>query len=365
MRTVDEEIDAAASCDAKVLITGETGVGKDMVARLIHQRSARRSAPMATINCAGMSDTLLESELFGHVRGSFTGAYRDKVGLFEAADRGTAFLDEAGEMSSRMQSVLLRFLETGELQRVGSERAPRRVNVRVVAATNRNLRELVSSGGFREDLFYRLNVVQIHVPALRERPEDVCEIFTHFLRVFAREYATATRILTTDAERVLSAYAWPGNVRELKNLAERLAVKAPGEPVRTRDLPPEYYRAADVVPFRPAPAPAAAIGQETIGEMVRRMISAGESFWAVVHQPFMLRDLSRDQLRAVVQAGLEQTQGNYRVLVELFNMQPGDYKRFLAFLRKHDCQIPFRAFRAVKLRPAAVGSAEFRSASGL
>jgi DNA-binding NtrC family response regulator len=355
LRAVEEEIDAAAGCDAKVLITGETGVGKDVVARLIHQRSARRATPLATINCAGMPDTLLESELFGHVRGSFTGAYRDKAGLFETADRGTAFLDEAGEMSARMQTVLLRFLETGELQRVGSERAARRVNVRVVAATNRHLGELIASGGFREDLYYRLNVIRIHVPALREHPEDVAVIFTHFLEMFAREHGVTARRLTDEAVRELAAYPWPGNVRELKNLAERLAVKAPGDLVRSRDLPVDFHPVTDAAPFSNAQA-AIRPAPETTGEMLRRMVGDGESFWTVVHAPFMSRDLSRDHLRAIVRAGLEQTQGNYRVLVELFNMQPGDYKRFLGFLRKHDCHIPFHAFRAVRVgradRPA-------------
>ena len=187
-RQLNQDIDMAARSDAKVLITGETGVGKDVVARLIHQRSARRQGPMATINCAGMPDTLLESELFGHVRGSFTGAFRDKAGLFESADRGTAFLDEAGEMSTRMQGVLLRFLETGELQRVGAERSVRRVNVRVIAATNRDLQQQIAAGAFREDLYYRLNVIRIHVPALRERRQDILVLLDHFLGEFARQY---------------------------------------------------------------------------------------------------------------------------------------------------------------------------------
>jgi DNA-binding NtrC family response regulator len=365
-RQVMADIETAARSEAKVLITGETGVGKDVVARLLHQQSARRLSPLSAINCAGMPDTLLESELFGHVRGSFTGAFRDKVGLLEAADRGTAFLDEAGEMSPRMQGVLLRFLETGEVQRVGSERAARVVNVRIIAATNRDLSQQVGAGAFREDLYYRLNVIRIHVPALRQRPDDVPVLFEHFVRIFSHQYDLAPRTLTHEAADALSAYRWPGNVRELKNLVEQLIVKAPGEAVRPHDLPCELQGPSRVVTSM---GPAAQDGNEAVaGRLVRCMVSEGESFWAVVHEPFMARDLSRHHVRAVVRAGLEQTLGNYRMLVDLFNMQQGDYKRFLGFLRKHDCHVPFHPFRVVRGRSTAVAEAPreaYREAAGM
>ena len=362
---LSHEIEMAARSDAKVLITGETGVGKDVVARLIHRNSARSHSPLSTINCAGLPDSLLESELFGHVRGSFTGAFRDKPGLLEVADRGTAFLDEAGEMSTRMQGMLLRFLETGEVQRVGSERTARHVNVRVIAATNRDLVQQIGAGAFREDLYYRLNVIRIHVAPLRERRDDIPELFAFFSALFARQYAVAPRALTADAERMLMAYGWPGNVRELKNVVERLAVKTAGEPVGPRDLPEECRsfeggadsrtspRLTNILAFQPPAAEPAAAAEHTVGRLLHRMIEGGESFWSAVHVPFMERDLSRDLLRAVVGAGLERTCGNYRVLVELFNMPRGDYKRFLSFLRKHECQVPFHSFRA--LRPRSVG----------
>ncbi|RPJ56599.1 MAG: sigma-54 factor interaction domain-containing protein, partial [Acidobacteria bacterium] len=173
MRDLREEITYAARSDAKILITGESGVGKEILARQIHRQSNRARAQLVTINCAGLPDSLLESELFGHVRGSFTGAYRDKAGLLELANSGTIFMDEVGEMSLRMQALLLRFLESGEIQRVGAERAQARVNVRVIAATNRNLTERIASKDFREDLYYRLNVIHLTVPPLRERREDV------------------------------------------------------------------------------------------------------------------------------------------------------------------------------------------------
>src|SRR6186997_2730884 len=173
---LSQEIDRIARSDAKVLITGESGVGKELVAHAIHQRSPRVARPMVAVNCAGLPETLLESELFGHVKGSFTGAYRDKQGKLEMADRGSIFLDEIGEMTLRMQGLLLRFLETGELQKVGADHVTRRVNVRVVAATNRDLRQLIAQGLFREDLLYRLNVVHMHVPPLRERRDDIPEL---------------------------------------------------------------------------------------------------------------------------------------------------------------------------------------------
>src|SRR5690349_3024198 len=166
-------VQRAASGDAKVLITGESGVGKDLVARALHAASARRQGPYVAVNCAGLTETLLESELFGHVKGSFTGAYRDKIGKLQQAHRGTLFLDEVGEMSLRMQALLLRFLEQGEIQQVGSDGHARRLDVRVIAATNRNLAERVAAGEFREDLLYRLRVIHIHVPPLRERRADV------------------------------------------------------------------------------------------------------------------------------------------------------------------------------------------------
>ena len=187
---LSQEIDRIARSDAKVLVTGESGVGKELVAHAIHQRSPRAQRPMVAVNCAGLPETLLESELFGHVKGSFTGAYRDKQGKLEIADGGTIFLDEIGEMTLRMQGLLLRFMETGELQKVGADRAGGRVNVRVIAATNRSLRDMIADGTFREDLFYRLNVIHLTVPPLRERREDIPGLVAHFLTQFTRNNGT-------------------------------------------------------------------------------------------------------------------------------------------------------------------------------
>ena len=199
IRGVEEEIDHAARCDAKVLITGESGVGKEIVARLIHEGSARSRGPLITINCAGFPDSLLESELFGHVKGSFTDAHRDKRGWLETANGGTIFMDEVGEMSLRMQALLLRFLETGEIQRVGSDRRLPPVDVRVVTATHRRLVEHIADKTFREDLYYRLNVVHIEVPPLRERREDVVVLINHFLHMFCESYQLPVPEVTPEA----------------------------------------------------------------------------------------------------------------------------------------------------------------------
>src|SRR6188472_1138993 len=218
MRAIEREIDVAAGCSAKVLITGESGVGKELVARLIHEGSARRANKFVAINCAGLPDSLLESELFGHVRGSFTGAYRDKPGLLEMAPNGTVFLDEVGEMSTRMQVVLLRFLESGEIQRVGADRSHTRVNVRLITATNRDLQAQINSGAFREDLYFRLNVIRFSIPPLRERTEDVPLLVGHYIQNFSQTHKVAATEISPEAMDALMAYRWPGNIRELKNV---------------------------------------------------------------------------------------------------------------------------------------------------
>jgi two-component system response regulator HydG len=348
-----EEILHAARCDAKVLVTGESGAGKEIVARLIHDGSGRRRSPLVTVNCAALTDTLLETELFGHVRGSFTGAYRDRTGVFEQAHRGTVFMDEIGETTPRMQGLLLRFLETGEIQRVGADRAQTRVDVRVIAATNRVLVDAVAQKQFREDLYYRLNVVHLYVPPLRERRDDIPLLLFHFLQMFARQYQTPVPTLSDEAAKLLLEHAWPGNVRELKNVVERLIIRASGRQIEAVDLPADLMRAASMAAASPPaeqPRPAA---RSVADQLFDQMVKERMSFWSVVYSPFMSRDLTRADVRALVKRGLESTSGNYKVLVELFNMKPDDYKRFLGFLRKYHCHMPFQQFRsAAASRPA-------------
>jgi transcriptional regulator with PAS, ATPase and Fis domain len=336
-----QEIEDAARTESKVLITGESGVGKEVAAAMIHRASRRGQGPLVTINCAAITDSLLESELFGHERGSFTGAYRDRVGLLELGHRGTVFLDEIGEMTLRMQGLLLRFLETGEIQRVGSVRVGARVDVRVLAATNRNLLEQIEAKTFREDLYYRLNVFRIAIPPLRERREDIPELLAYFQRAFARQYTVNQGVFSPEALQVLLRHHWPGNIRELKNLVERLVVRCGNAVITPADLPNEIcgevVRTAVTPPARPSVA----------DEMFAQMTAQRMSFWTVVYPAFMSRDVTREDLRTIVARGLAQTAGNYKLLIDLFNMDSQDYKRFLNFLRKHHCHLPFQQFRSV------------------
>ena len=350
MRALEADIESAARSDAKVLITGETGVGKEVVARLIHQRSPRSGSAMVTLNCAGLPDSLLESELFGHVRGSFTGAYRDKPGLLEMAPNGTVFLDEVGEMSPRMQVVLLRFLETGEIQRIGADRAHARVNVRLITATNRNLEQEIAAGSFREDLFFRLNVIRLVVPPLRDHPDDIAPLVAYYMTWYSRMHGLPASEMAADALDRLMAYRWPGNVRELKNVVERIVLRRPGTTIKAADLPVEIGRsnAEAAAPQTVLVSPS----RQSVGDaLALRMLRHGESFWAAVYPVFMSRDRTRDDLRQIIEMGLEQSKGNYRLLVESFNMPASYYKRFLSFLRKHDCHLPFQRFRATTGQP--------------
>ena len=338
MQQLRDELVRVGRYDTKVLITGESGVGKELVADTIHRLSPRASQPLATVNCAGLTETLLESELFGHVKGAFTGAYRDKPGTLELADRGTVFLDEVGEMTLRMQGLLLRFMELGELQKVGSEGVMKRVNVRVIAATNRDLRQRVQEGHFREDLFYRLNVLHITVPALRERTEDVPVLLDHFFAIFARHHGTAPPRIAPDALGALIAYDWPGNVRELRNVVERLVVSG-HELIRSEDLPLEIPTAARARRGgRVTPRP-------VVDTLMSQLLVERASFWDAVYPLFMERDITREDLRELIRRGLESTRGSYRIVAERFNLEAVEYKRFMSFLRKHDCQVAFQPFR--------------------
>jgi transcriptional regulator with PAS, ATPase and Fis domain len=225
MARLRRDIAVAARSNAKVLITGESGAGKDLVARIIHDRGPRRSRPFRAIGCSSIPDTLLESELFGHLRGSFTGAIRDHRGIFESAHSGTVVLDEIGDSSARLQGLLLRFLQFGELQRIGESGSEKCVDVRVIATTNRNLLERVGVGAFRLDLYYRLNVIPIHVPALRERLTDLQQLVEHFIAKFREEHQTACAPPGPDEMAWLARYHWPGNVRELRNVIERFVIR--------------------------------------------------------------------------------------------------------------------------------------------
>jgi len=318
MRAVDAEMDYAARSDARVLITGESGVGKEIIARVIHQRS-RRGTPFLTVNCAGIPDSLLESALFG---------------LLETAKGGTILLDEIGEMSLRLQTLLLQFLEDGELRRVG---------VRVLSTSNRPLMERIASKDFREDLYYTLNVIHIAVPPLRQRREDIPGLFQYFVEAYATQRRMTPPRIAPDTLEQLVRYDWRGNIRELKHVAERLMPPDGMDVLMPDDLPVEIRQ----WPVRMGgPASMGAGLPSKVDACFERIIGGHESFWTIVHPPFMSRDLTRDDVRALVGQGLERTRGSYKLLVELFNMPPSDYKRFVNFLRKHDCQMAFQRYRS-------------------
>jgi transcriptional regulator with PAS, ATPase and Fis domain len=346
------------------------------VARAICAAGARADAAFIPVNCAGIPETLLESELFGHVKGSFTGAYRDKPGKLEMANGGTIFLDEIGEMTLRMQGLFLRFLETGELQKVGAERIATAANVRVIAATNRNLQEQITLGQFREDLFYRLNVIHLVVPPLRDRREDIPLLIEHFLRNFtanpgapangngngngnghafgngnghghpgegparANGHGALVRSITPEAVAILSQYSWPGNVRQLENVIERLVVTGRRDVIGVEDLPMEVRS-----PSHTGMRPKRDRRRTVADELFKKLTEERESFWTAVYPLYMDREITRGNVRDLVHKGLEEARGNYKIVLRMFNMESRDYKRFLNFLRKHDCQLPFKEYR--------------------
>jgi len=367
MATLRSQIASAARTSAKVLIVGETGVGKEIAARQLHEQSIYRLKPFVAVNCSGVPETLLESELFGHMRGSFTGAYRDKPGFIRQASGGTLFLDELGEMSLRMQGVLLRFTETGEVQPVGADTPTQHVKVRLITATNQDLREQIAAGTFREDLFYRLNVIQLRIPPLRERRDDVLLLMQHYLERATTTFAVHAPELTPDASQLLVAYDWPGNIRELRNVAERLALRDARRALTADDLPIELRGGMRPRMMTPAPMSAEPVPQEPVApalppisrvadELWHRMAN-GEDFWTVVHKAYKARELARQDLASLIDRGLQETCGSYRALLTVFHLPPSDYKRFHAFLYQQRCNLPVASYRRRASRTPSLASA--------
>jgi transcriptional regulator with PAS, ATPase and Fis domain len=333
MRGLLVSVARAAASNAKVLITGESGVGKDLIAREIHRLSPRAERPFVALNCAGLSESLLESELFGHVRGSFTGAYRDAPGKLQLAHRGTLFLDEVGDMSVRMQALLLRFLESGELQTVGADTLHSRSDVRVIAATHRDLRQRVREGLFREDLFYRLRVIQLRTPPLRERPEDIAPLVQQFLAARAIPLT-----FTDEAIALLKRYHWPGNIRELHNVVEQ-AVWLSGATVVDAEHVASSLEPSAATGFTPERR------RRPADDLYEALVGRGSTFWDHIYPMFLARDITRHELRELIHRGLTTTIGSYRSLLRLFGMPEEDYKKFLNFLAAHDCSLDVRAYR--------------------
>ncbi|HTZ99435.1 MAG TPA: sigma-54 dependent transcriptional regulator [Candidatus Aquilonibacter sp.] len=250
MKALRQQIALTAPTNGRVLIYGESGTGKELVARALHANSPRSAMPFVEVNCAAIPEELIESEMFGHRKGSFTGASDDKVGKFQKADGGTLFLDEVGDMSLKTQSKVLRVLEEQRVEPLGSNRQVN-VDVRVIAATNKKLEDEIGRNAFREDLFYRLNVIPFYVPPLRERTEDLPALAAHFLNEFCEGYGKKAKDFTAPAMEVLLTYPWPGNVRELRNLVERLVIICPSPKIEPHHLPPELFRGASKSPQKP------------------------------------------------------------------------------------------------------------------
>jgi DNA-binding NtrC family response regulator len=287
------------------------------------------------VNCAGVTETLLESELFGHVRGSFTGAYRDQVGQLQLAHRGTLFLDEVGEMSLRMQALLLRFLESGEIRPVGAEQPHSAVDVRVIAATNRDIDARVAAGDLRADLIYRLRVVHLAVPPLRERREDIPVLIERFIAQSGRRVNVSAA-----AMRMLLTHRWSGNVRELRNVVEQIMALLPSDVIEVEHLPASVRTQQGIRLVVEGER-----RRQVADELYDALVRDGYSFFEHIHPLFLSRDITRHDVRELVRRGLTTTRGNYRALLNLFGLREEEYKKFLNFLGTHDCSVDFRPFR--------------------
>ncbi len=282
LKEVIDKMKLVAPSRATILIEGESGTGKELIAQAVHQASPRSRAPFVAVHCAALSENLLESELFGHERGSFTGATERRVGRFESADHGTIFLDEIGEISGATQVKLLRFLETKAIERVGGAK-PIELDVRLVAATNRNLEQMVRDGKFREDLFFRLNVVRLFMPPLRERAEDIPLLLAHFIRQFSTENGVPPLTIEPGALRTLQSYPWPGNIRELRNFCENAVVLRRGGTLTEYDLESRFRR--------PGPAgPLASQGGGPVTVAPREGAAAGDSLSVEENEKRLLRE---------------------------------------------------------------------------
>jgi len=304
-----------AGSTATVLVEGESGTGKELVARSIHTHSPRANAPFVPVNCTALTESLLESELFGHARGAFTGAVAAKRGLFEAANGGTLFLDEIGDMGPKMQAQLLRTLQDGEVRPVGGSESIR-VDVRIVCATNKDLEDEVKAGRFREDLYFRINVVTVHLPPLRDRREDIPSLVGHFLNKTARRERREAAAMSPEALRLLSGYSWPGNVRELENAIERAVAVAKGNVVLPSDLPPEVGGSAALgVPGGVSVTDGGIIADRpTLGELERRYIQ------------LVLGECSGNKKKAAEKLGIDR-RTLYRALERSGDVTPDDEDR--------------------------------------
>jgi DNA-binding NtrC family response regulator/tetratricopeptide (TPR) repeat protein len=334
VKKVHIDIEVAASNSATVLIEGESGVGKELVAQAIHSRSFRAKAPFVPVDCGALPEGLIEAELFGTRKGSFTGAAEDRRGLFEEADHGTIFLDEIGNASLSFQTKLLRVLQEREIRRVGDTRG-KRIDVRVIAATNCNLGQLVEEGRFRQDLLFRLKVLHVQLPPLRERKQDIPLLVGAFLSRLNALNQTNRR-LRAEAMEDLLTHEYPGNVRELQNVIEQAFYRSNGDMIGEIAL---HKQGATGVED----------SDETQG-WFRELTEGRRNFWSAVRDRYKRRDISRERVLALVDRGLRSTQGNYKAVASMFNIKDSDYRRFMDFLRRNDCLLDFRPYRTMDNR---------------
>lgn len=362
MTDLFRRLDNVVNSSANVLISGDSGTGKELIARAIHYNGARKEKRFIAIDCGAIPENLIESELFGYKRGAFTGAIFDKKGLFEEADGGTIFLDEITNTSRALQAKLLRVIQEREIRRVGDSQ-DRKVDVRIIAATNRDLKHMVQNGDFREDLFYRLNVLALQVPPLRDHKEDIPLLVNHLLKQLEEQNPTMRHTIDHDALQLLMEYPFPGNVRELENLVESAFYMAQQVEIQVVDFPPEISQlegkpgAPEVASpihavedsLRPILAPS--ISEQSSEEkgqamvLFRQMKQEKVSFWKVVKEPFMKREISKELVREVVKLGLEESKGRYKDLLEPFHLQVTEYTVFMNFLKKHSCQVDYKPYR--------------------
>ncbi len=327
LREAQQKLSRFARVDSPILIMGESGVGKELFARSLYLFSHRKGKPFLTVNSAQYQDeNLLVSELFGHKKGSFTGAVSDRRGIFEEADGGIVFLDEVGELPLKAQAMLLRALGEGEIMRLG-ECHHRKVDVRVVAATNQDLKQMVAQGRFRQDLYYRLCYLRLVLPPVRERGNDWKLIAEDWLAQLNHKHSTSKQ-LSAASVAVLGGYHWPGNVREIRGIIEIGFCLSGSLLIEPEHFQNELESATGV----------AALGASVSAEPAnsyRQMALGDQDFWEVVRQPFLDRELNRAQVQAIIKQGLEESEGSYKRLLDIFQVPQDDYLKFMDFLRHH------------------------------
>jgi transcriptional regulator with PAS, ATPase and Fis domain len=330
---VFSQIQVAASNVATVLIEGESGTGKELVAKAIHSESPRVKEPFIAVDCGAIPESLIEAELFGAKKGSYTGAVADRPGLFEAAHRGTIFLDEISNTTPALQAKLLRVIQEREVRRIGETKG-RSVDVRLIVASNQNLEALTEDGRFRKDLLYRLKVLQIKLPPLRNRRDDIPMLTHAFLQKLNAANKTKKYFVSDVLDR-LSTYSFPGNIRELQNTVERA-----------------YFSAKGTV-INKVPIEAETVDTE-VGEDVQswfKDLSEGrKDFWSAVHNKYKRRDISREKVLALIDFGLRSTRGNYKTMAAMLRLKEKDYRRFMDFLRRSECLLDFRPYRKLAAR---------------